>query len=38
MREIDRWNRRVLGLAGVLWTVGAFAAYLLLPLRRWFGF
>jgi len=34
----DRWNRRVLGLAGVLWIVGAFAAYLLLPLRRWLGF
>lgn len=31
----DRWNRRVLGLAGVLWVVGAFAAYLLLPLRQW---
>lgn len=34
----DRWNRRVLGLAAVLWVVGAFAAYLLLPLRRWLGF
>lgn len=31
----DRWNRRVLGLAGVLWVVGALAAYLLLPLRQW---
>jgi hypothetical protein len=33
----DRWNRRVLGLASVFWVVGAFAAYLLLPLRRWLG-
>jgi len=31
----DRWNRRVLGLASVLWVVGAFAAYLLLPMRQW---
>jgi len=31
----DRWNRRVLGLAGALWVLGAFAAYLLLPLRQW---
>lgn len=31
----DRWNRRVLGLAGVLWLIGALAAYLLLPLRQW---
>lgn len=31
----DRWNRRVLTLAGVLWVLGAFAAYLLLPLRQW---
>ncbi|MEX0734258.1 MAG: hypothetical protein WD051_06435 [Steroidobacteraceae bacterium] len=31
----DRWNRRVLALAGVLWVVGAFSAYLLLPLRQW---
>lgn len=33
----DRWNRRILGLASVLWIVGAFTAYLLLPLRRWLG-
>ncbi|MCI0356781.1 MAG: hypothetical protein L0099_17360 [Acidobacteria bacterium] len=33
----DRWNRRVLGLAGALWVIGAFAAYLLLPLRQWLG-
>lgn len=33
----DRWNRRVLGLASVLWVIGAFAAYLLLPLRQWLG-
>lgn len=31
----DRWNRRVLMLAGALWMVGAFAAFLLLPLRQW---
>lgn len=31
----DRWNRRVLTLAGVLWVVGAFSAYVLLPLRQW---
>ena len=31
----DRWNRRVLMIAGVLWVVGAFSAYLLLPLRQW---
>lgn len=31
----DRWNRRVLALAGALWLLGAFAAYLLVPLRQW---
>lgn len=31
----DRWNRRVHALAAVLWTIGVFSAYLLLPLRRW---
>lgn len=31
----DRWNRRVLVLAGAFWVLGAFAAYLLLPLRQW---
>ena len=30
----DRWNRRVLMLAAVVWTIGAFAAFLLLPLRQ----
>lgn len=31
----DRWNQRVLALAGALWVLGAFAAYLWLPLRQW---
>lgn len=31
----DRWNRRVFMLAGALWIVGAFAAFVLLPLRQW---
>ncbi|MCK9983813.1 MAG: hypothetical protein AzoDbin1_00285 [Azoarcus sp.] len=32
-----RWNRRVLGVSAVIWSVGAFAAYLALPLRIWLG-
>ncbi len=31
----DRWNRGVFVVACVLWSAGAFAAYLWLPLRRW---
>lgn len=31
----DRCNRRVFMLASALWIVGAFAAFLLLPLRQW---
>lgn len=31
----DCWNRRVLTLAVALWSIGAFTAYLLLPLRQW---
>jgi len=31
----DRWNRRLWWLALGLWGIGAFSAYLLLPLRRW---
>lgn len=29
------WNRRLWGLAVVLWSVGAFVSYLWLPLRIW---
>jgi hypothetical protein len=32
----DRWNRRVWWLALMLWGIGAFSAYLLLPLKLWF--
>lgn len=32
----DRWNRRVLILAGGIWVLGFSAAYLLLPLTRLF--
>lgn len=31
----DRWNRRIHGAAAALWLIGAFAAYLLLPLQDW---
>lgn len=33
----DRWNPGVFTMACVLWVVGAFAAYLWLPLRSWLG-
>lgn len=33
----DRWNRSVFTVACALWLIGAFAAYLWLPLRRWVG-
>ncbi len=33
----DRWNRRWLKVAVVLWTIGFAAAYLSLPLYRWLG-
>jgi mercuric ion transport protein len=29
------WNRRVYWVAGVIWSVGFFAAYLALPVRIW---
>lgn len=35
--RLDRWNRRLLGVAATLWAVGFAAAYLLLPLARVLG-
>ena len=32
-----RWNRRILWLSIVIWSIGFFAAYLALPLRRALG-
>lgn len=32
----DRWNRAALIVAAAIWAVGFAAAYLWLPLRRWF--
>lgn len=32
----DRWNQRLWQVALALWSIGAFSAYLLLPLRLWF--
>ncbi|NIR43471.1 MAG: hypothetical protein GWO40_04690 [Gammaproteobacteria bacterium] len=31
---LDRWNRRIYWSAVVIWGVGFFAAFLLLPLRK----
>jgi len=33
----DRWNRRLLGLAGGLWLIGFASAYLALPLYELIG-
>ena len=33
----QKWNRRVLVFSIAMWGVGAFAAYLALPLRKAFG-
>ena len=33
----DRWNRIIFWAAVVLYTIGFFAAYLLLPLRQFIG-
>ena len=34
--QFNRWNRRLLLAAAAIWSLGAFAAYLLLPLIRLF--
>jgi len=34
----DRWNTRLLWVAAVIWCIGFFTAYMLLPLYLWFGF
>lgn len=34
----QRWNRRIHGISVAIWGVGAFAAYLALPLRIWLGY
>lgn len=33
-----RWNRRIHGISAAIWGVGAFAAYLALPIRIWLGY
>jgi len=33
----DRWNRRIFVASVVIWTIGFFAAYLLLPLHKGLG-
>ncbi len=30
-----RWNKRMFWCAAILWLIGFFAAYLLLPLMKW---
>jgi len=36
--SIDKWNRRFHWLSAGTWGIGFFAAYLLLPVSRLFGF
>ncbi len=31
----DRWNRRIYWSSVIVWSIGFFAAYLLLPIRIW---
>ena len=35
--RVSRVNRWILATAGVIWAVGFFTAFLLLPLQRWIG-
>lgn len=32
-----RWNRRLLSASAIVWAIGFFAAYLVLPIRIWLG-
>ena len=31
----QKWNRRILWVSVVIWSIGFFAAFLALPLRQW---
>jgi len=33
----QRWNRRIYWTSVIIWGIGFFAAYLLLPIRIWLG-
>lgn len=33
--RLQKWNKRLLILAGIGWSLGFFAAYLALPLQMW---
>lgn len=35
--RLDTWNRRIYWAAVAIWAIGAFAAYLLLPIRKALG-
>ncbi len=35
--QAHHWNRRIWGLGLALWSLGFFAAFLSLPLRKWLG-
>jgi hypothetical protein len=34
-RKANLWNRRIYWSSVIIWCIGAFAAYLALPLRMW---
>jgi len=33
----QKWNKRILILTSIIWAIGFFAAYLLLPIAKFFG-
>lgn len=35
--RLDVWNRRIYWISATIWGIGFFAAYLLLPVSRFFG-
>lgn len=34
-QRTQKWNRRMLWMSFVIWSIGFFAAFLALPLRQW---
>ena len=33
-----KWNKRIYWISVVIWSIGFFAAYLLLPITKWLGY